>query len=114
MAVEFASNGSVINVMNNWFRGVRRNSPDGWLRIPHGSNYLRRRQQPQQQRQRLRRHIDTNTNATDEKVPEVFTIEIAIFVDKDLYRHMLKNFPKNTEANLIRFVLAMVNGVIIQ
>ncbi|XP_055536789.1 A disintegrin and metalloproteinase with thrombospondin motifs adt-1 [Wyeomyia smithii] len=45
------------------------------------------------------------------KIPNVLYIETAIFIDKDLYRHMFKNFPKNTEANLIRFVLAMINGV---
>ena len=45
------------------------------------------------------------------KKPKVLHIEIAIFVDKDLYRHMVKNFPKNTETHLIRFVLAMINGV---
>ncbi|XP_029735370.2 A disintegrin and metalloproteinase with thrombospondin motifs adt-1 [Aedes albopictus] len=45
------------------------------------------------------------------KVPDTLHVETAIFIDKDLYRHMSKNFPKNTEAHLIRFVLAMVNGV---
>ncbi|XP_059620243.1 A disintegrin and metalloproteinase with thrombospondin motifs adt-2 [Phlebotomus argentipes] len=43
--------------------------------------------------------------------PSVLHIETAIFVDRDLFRHMAKNYPKNTEMNLIRFVLAMVNGV---
>lgn len=56
---------------------------------------------------RLKRFI----SGTD-KVPRVLHIETAIFVDKDLYRHMTKNYPKDTESNLIRFVLAMINGVI--
>lgn len=43
--------------------------------------------------------------------PDVLHVETAIFVDKDLYRHMMKNFPKNTEQQLIRFILAMINGV---
>lgn len=43
--------------------------------------------------------------------PHVLHVETAIFVDKDLFRHMAKNYPKNTEMHLIRFVLAMVNGV---
>uniref|UniRef100_A0AAG5DH64 Peptidase M12B propeptide domain-containing protein n=1 Tax=Anopheles atroparvus TaxID=41427 RepID=A0AAG5DH64_ANOAO len=59
------------------------------------------------QRPRARRHI-TGHSA---KVPDVLHIETAIFIDKDLYRHMSKNYPKNTEAHLIRFVLAMINGV---
>lgn len=45
------------------------------------------------------------------KVPRVLHIETAIFVDKDLYRHMSKNYPKDTESRLMRFVLAMINGV---
>lgn len=44
-------------------------------------------------------------------IPNVLHIETAIFVDKDLFRHMRKNFPTNTESHLIRFVLAMINGV---
>lgn len=44
-------------------------------------------------------------------IPNVLHIETAIFVDKDLFRHMAKNFPRNTESHLIRFVLAMINGV---
>ncbi|CAO1420311.1 unnamed protein product [Diamesa serratosioi] len=43
--------------------------------------------------------------------PDILHVETAIFVDKDLYRHMIKNFPKNTEQHLIRFILAMINGV---
>lgn len=59
----------------------------------------------------------SNTNNNDIKnsnsinVPDELHIETAIFVDKDLYKHMEQNYPKNTERNLIRFVLAMVNGV---
>ncbi|XP_062544375.1 A disintegrin and metalloproteinase with thrombospondin motifs adt-1 isoform X2 [Armigeres subalbatus] len=45
------------------------------------------------------------------KVPDTLFVETAIFIDKDLYQHMSKNFPKDTEAHLIRFVLAMINGV---
>ncbi|XP_058833011.1 A disintegrin and metalloproteinase with thrombospondin motifs adt-2 isoform X2 [Topomyia yanbarensis] len=56
-------------------------------------------------RDRHKRHINTAS------IPDVLHIETAIFIDKDLYRHMSKNFPKSTEAHLIRFVLAMINGV---
>lgn len=55
---------------------------------------------------------NNNNNSTTVKTkPKVLHIETAIFVDKDLYRHMAKNFPKNTETHLIRFVLAMINAV---
>lgn len=43
--------------------------------------------------------------------PAVLNIEIAIFVDQDLYRLMTVNFESNTEKEIVRFVLAMVNAV---
>ncbi|XP_025201614.1 A disintegrin and metalloproteinase with thrombospondin motifs adt-1-like [Melanaphis sacchari] len=43
--------------------------------------------------------------------PSVLNLEIAIFVDQDLYRLMAINFEPNTEKEIIRFVLAMVNAV---
>lgn len=46
-----------------------------------------------------------------EKIPQVLHIETAIFVDKDLYKHMAINFANDTESQIIRFVLALVNGV---
>lgn len=54
------------------------------------------------------KYFQSQTKST---LPDVLHIETAIFVDKDLFRHMVKNFPKNTEQNLIRFILAMINGV---
>ncbi|XP_050443117.1 A disintegrin and metalloproteinase with thrombospondin motifs adt-1-like isoform X2 [Adelges cooleyi] len=41
----------------------------------------------------------------------VLNLEIAIFVDQDLYRLMAVSFESNTEKEVIRFVLAMVNAV---
>lgn len=38
-------------------------------------------------------------------------VETAVFVDKDLFEHMKTNFPVETERELIRFVLAMINAV---
>ncbi|CAG9856832.1 unnamed protein product [Phyllotreta striolata] len=38
-------------------------------------------------------------------------VETAVFVDKDLFEHMKSNFPYDTERELIRFVLAMINAV---
>lgn len=58
--------------------------------------------------ERVRRYI---ASASSRKIPHALYIETAIFVDKDLFRHMAKNYPKNTEGNLIRFVMAMINGV---
>lgn len=54
---------------------------------------------------------ETSSNSTEKTKPKVLHIETAIFVDRDLYRHMAKNYPKNTETHLMRFVLAMINGV---
>lgn len=34
-----------------------------------------------------------------------------MFVDRDLYRHMLDNFPEDTEEQVLKVVLAMVNAV---
>ncbi|XP_055836780.1 A disintegrin and metalloproteinase with thrombospondin motifs 16 isoform X1 [Episyrphus balteatus] len=58
-------------------------------------------------RRRRRRHIGRQPW----KIPQVLYIETAIFVDRDLFKHMAKNFPRNTESQLVRFVLAMINGV---
>ncbi|KAL1512738.1 hypothetical protein ABEB36_002278 [Hypothenemus hampei] len=38
-------------------------------------------------------------------------VETAVFVDKDLFEHMKTNFPVDTEREIIRFVLAMINAV---
>ena len=58
---------------------------------------------------RNKRYIHSASQYTN--IPDVLYIETAIFVDIDLYKHMAKNFPKNTSSHLIRFVLAMINGV---
>ncbi|KAK4884284.1 hypothetical protein RN001_000555 [Aquatica leii] len=38
-------------------------------------------------------------------------VETAVFVDPDLFDHMKMNYPLDTERELIRFVLAMINAV---
>lgn len=38
-------------------------------------------------------------------------VETAVFVDRDLFDHMKTNYPIDTERELIRFVLAMINAV---
>ncbi|PNF35840.1 hypothetical protein B7P43_G09399 [Cryptotermes secundus] len=38
-------------------------------------------------------------------------VETAVFIDKDLYQHMALNFPTDTERELVRVVLAMINAV---
>ncbi|CAL4061236.1 unnamed protein product, partial [Meganyctiphanes norvegica] len=44
-------------------------------------------------------------------VGEDLYIETAVFVDRDLLRHMDSNFPQDTEDQVIKFVLAMINAV---
>ncbi|XP_052873541.1 A disintegrin and metalloproteinase with thrombospondin motifs adt-1 [Anopheles cruzii] len=61
---------------------------------------------PQPHGRRHKRQLDSIS-----VVPDVLHIETAIFIDKDLYRHMMKNYPKNTEGYLVRFILTMINGV---
>ncbi|XP_037036544.1 A disintegrin and metalloproteinase with thrombospondin motifs adt-1 [Bradysia coprophila] len=58
----------------------------------------------------VKRRMRRRTSAT-EKIPHVLHIETAIFVDRDLYKHMAINFANDTESQIIRFVLALVNGV---
>jgi len=41
-------------------------------------------------------------------------VETAVFIDKDLYQHMALNFPADTERELLRVVLAMINAVSLQ
>lgn len=43
--------------------------------------------------------------------PGTFYVETAVFVDQDLLRVMKTNFPKDTEEQVIKVVLAMVNAV---
>ncbi|KAG6454328.1 A disintegrin and metalloproteinase with thrombospondin motifs adt-1 [Manduca sexta] len=57
--------------------------------------------------------ISSVTSTVREKravLPAIF-VETAVFVDRDLYKHMTVNFPKDTERELVRFVLAMINAV---
>ncbi|XP_011178053.1 uncharacterized protein LOC105209376 [Zeugodacus cucurbitae] len=62
-----------------------------------------------QKRTRRRRRRNIASGST--KIPQDLYIETAIFVDRDLFQHMSKNFPDNTESQMIRFVLAMINAV---
>ncbi|XP_065367757.1 A disintegrin and metalloproteinase with thrombospondin motifs 16 [Calliphora vicina] len=62
-----------------------------------------------QHSKRNKRYINSASQYSN--VPDILHIETAIFVDIDLYKHMAKNFPKDTSSHLIRFVLAMINGV---
>ncbi|KAJ4448313.1 hypothetical protein ANN_10328 [Periplaneta americana] len=38
-------------------------------------------------------------------------VETAVFIDEDLFQHMALNFPQDTERELVRVVLAMINAV---
>lgn len=46
-----------------------------------------------------------------DRPPSHLTIETAVFVDKDLYKHMQQNFPEDTQGEVTRIVLAMINAV---
>jgi len=61
--------------------------------------------------QRRRRYIGDPPRNRWSDIPEELFIETAIFVDSDLYAHMQRNFPTNTESKVVSFLLAMINGV---
>lgn len=59
-----------------------------------------------------------NRSARSNRIPRSYSssdspvyVETAVFVDRDLYQHMSLNFPTDTEQEVVRFVLAMVNAV---
>ena len=45
------------------------------------------------------------------KLEGTYFIELAIFIDRDLFKIMAKNFPIDTEEHIIQVVLAMINAV---
>lgn len=59
---------------------------------------------------RFKRDATTVTSPVPPLNTEIY-VETAVFVDKDLYNHMTTTFPVNTEKELIRFVLALINAV---
>ncbi|KAF4521806.1 hypothetical protein B566_EDAN012463 [Ephemera danica] len=69
--------------------------------------------QPSIQRRRSGRGAAGNTvNAAPAAAPgRPLFVELAVFVDRDLFRHMAINFPRDTEREVTRVVLAMVNAV---
>lgn len=75
----------------------------------HKQHHQQQQSESQKATKRSRRFISTVKDWRS--TSDVLNIETAIFVDTDLYNHMTKNFPKDTSAHLIRFVLAMINGV---
>lgn len=66
---------------------------------------------PTANRTRRRHHRQRRFISGTNRIPRTLHIETAVFVDQDLYRHMSKNYATETEAKLVRFVLAMINGV---
>ena len=45
------------------------------------------------------------------KLDGKFFVELAIFIDQDLFKLMAENFPIDTEEHIIQVVLAMINAV---
>ncbi|XP_037942184.1 uncharacterized protein LOC119675069 [Teleopsis dalmanni] len=72
----------------------------------HSHHYHQQQHQQQHKRHKTRRRRNIN-----QWIPKDLHIETAIFVDRELYKHMAKNYPKNTESHVMRFVLAMINAV---
>ncbi|XP_068620634.1 A disintegrin and metalloproteinase with thrombospondin motifs 16-like [Battus philenor] len=56
-------------------------------------------------------NISQNSSREKRAISPVIFVETAVFVDRDLYKHMTVNFPNDTERELVRFVLAMINAV---
>lgn len=55
--------------------------------------------------------MDNKNSLNVDKPPSQLTIETAVFVDKDLFKHMQSNFPDDTHGEVVRIVLAMINAV---
>lgn len=55
--------------------------------------------------------VQKNRIKRDTNIENPVFIETAVFVDRDLFDHMKNNYPVDTERELIRFVLAMINAV---
>ncbi|KAH8305999.1 hypothetical protein KR018_009807, partial [Drosophila ironensis] len=80
------------------------------LRFQPRHHHHHNHHQHQHQRRR-RRYIGNPPRSRWPEIPEELFVETAIFVDSDLYAHMQRNFPTNTDGKLISFVMAMINGV---
>ncbi|KMY95877.1 A disintegrin and metalloproteinase with thrombospondin motifs 16 [Drosophila simulans] len=90
----------------------RRLRAQSQLQSPLRLRFQPRHHHPHQpHHQRRRRYIGDPPRSRWSDIPEELFIETAIFVDSDLYAHMQKNFPTNTESKVVSFLLAMINGV---
>jgi len=57
---------------------------------------------------------DTTTEEWTRRIGKLegeFFVELAIFIDRDLFKLMEENFPEDTEENIIQVVMAMINAV---
>ncbi|KAH8401413.1 hypothetical protein KR009_005346 [Drosophila setifemur] len=77
----------------------------------HHHHQHQHQQSHQERHRRKRRFIGNPPRSRWSEIPEELFIETAIFVDSDLYAHMQRNFPTDTESKLMSFVMAMINGV---
>ncbi|XP_071514817.1 A disintegrin and metalloproteinase with thrombospondin motifs adt-1-like isoform X2 [Panulirus ornatus] len=85
-----------------WSRPARRSYYDSY---EHVVDSRIRSEWGDHQYDRYDRPYDGQTKGED------LYIETAVFVDVDLYRHMRENFPTDTEEQVLKVVLAMVNAV---
>ncbi|XP_065207544.1 A disintegrin and metalloproteinase with thrombospondin motifs adt-1-like [Planococcus citri] len=80
-------------------------------RLQCGNTFVRKGDSDSNLNGRIKRNASpTTTLPTPPLNTEIF-VETAVFVDKDLYAHMSSTFPQNTEKELIKFVLALINAV---
>ncbi|CAG9762316.1 unnamed protein product [Ceutorhynchus assimilis] len=59
----------------------------------------------------IQKKINSRTKRETFPTSATVFVETAVFVDRDLFEHMKTNFPADTEREIIRFVLAMINAV---
>ena len=55
--------------------------------------------------------LDAWANRASGIIKEKFFIEMAIFIDRELFKIMQENFPVDTEEHIIQVVIAMINAV---
>ncbi|XP_039277174.1 A disintegrin and metalloproteinase with thrombospondin motifs adt-1 [Nilaparvata lugens] len=126
---KFRNENSINNSSDNSFSTNREQLSSRCGNVRTGSEFSS--EQPVDPRRSQSKHCEDSLSLGDSKFSEInyseyrkldrrrrmvstlspVYVETAVFVDRDLFRHMTINFPSDTEKELVRFVLAMVNAV---